>query len=221
MGFHRTPTRHVHMCSQNFGQQNHSTTSLFRSCSSIPVIRSQQHWYESTGLGCHPNTVPWTRRTSRHELSWVHMKHPIIHLDWPLKLEHHRLSLPRMVYWTSLRWCVRYVSYSPCILLFSSRLCVTSVSTESNVEQVFSPLWHGFDNDQQPCVQTLSQRYHGQVLWDVPWQELGKQKRLFYNVTVCLVEIYWGHGWDHGCVFIRGSKERSQSGYMELQNMFS
>ena len=35
------------------------------------------------------------------------------------------LSLPRMVYWTSLRWCDSYVSYSPCIILFSRRLCVT------------------------------------------------------------------------------------------------
>ena len=29
---------------------------------------------------------------------------------------------------------------------------------------------------------TLGQRYHGQVLWDVPWQELRKQKRLFQQV---------------------------------------
>ena len=39
-------------------------------------------------------------------------------------------------------------------------------------------------------------------------------------MTSCLVEIYGGHGGDHGCVFIRGSKERWKSGYMELQNMF-
>ena len=35
------------------------------------------------------------------------------------------------------------------------------------------------DNGQQACVQTLCPRYHGQVLCNVPWQELGKQKRLF------------------------------------------
>jgi hypothetical protein len=29
-----------------------------------------------------------------------------------------------------------------------------------------------------------------------------------YNVTGCLVEVYGGPGGDHGCVFIRGSKER-------------
>ncbi len=33
------------------------------------------------------------------------------------------------------------------------------------------PHWHGLHNGQQVRVQTLCQRYHGQVLWDVPWQE--------------------------------------------------
>ena len=35
------------------------------------------------------------------------------------------LSVLGMVYWTFLRWCDRYVSYFPCILLFSNRLSVT------------------------------------------------------------------------------------------------
>ncbi len=30
MTFHRSPTRHVHLCSHNFGQQNHTATSLVR-----------------------------------------------------------------------------------------------------------------------------------------------------------------------------------------------
>ena len=29
-----------------------------------------------------------------------------------------------------------------------------------------------------------------------------KIKEEEYNVTACLVEIYWGHTWDHGCVFV-------------------
>ncbi len=51
------------------------------------------------------------------------------------KVNDSALSVPRMVHWTSLRWCVSYVTYSPCILLFSIRLRVT---VETNVEQVFS-----------------------------------------------------------------------------------
>ena len=39
--------------------------------------------------------------------------------------------------WSSLSGCVSYVSYSPCILLFSNRLCVT-LTFEACVVQVFS-----------------------------------------------------------------------------------
>ena len=30
------------------------------------MTRSQKHWYEASGLGCRPNTVPSHRRASRH-----------------------------------------------------------------------------------------------------------------------------------------------------------
>ena len=46
---YRRPTRHVHLRSHNFGQQNHTTTSLVRPCNNVPVIRSQKHWYEANG----------------------------------------------------------------------------------------------------------------------------------------------------------------------------
>ena len=35
--------RYVHLCSHNFDQQNHTTTSLVRTYGNIPVIRSQEH----------------------------------------------------------------------------------------------------------------------------------------------------------------------------------
>jgi hypothetical protein len=38
---HRPPTRHVDLCSHKFGQKNHTTTSLVRSCNNIPVITSK------------------------------------------------------------------------------------------------------------------------------------------------------------------------------------
>ncbi len=60
------PTRHVHLRSHKFGQQNHTTASLVRSCSNIPVITSHKHWYEVNGLVCHPNEMPLHTRTSRH-----------------------------------------------------------------------------------------------------------------------------------------------------------
>ncbi len=40
---HRPPTRHVHLRSHNFGQKNHTTASLVRSCNITPVITSQKH----------------------------------------------------------------------------------------------------------------------------------------------------------------------------------
>jgi hypothetical protein len=39
-------TRHVYLCSYKFVQKNHTTTSLVRSSNNIPVITSQNHWYE-------------------------------------------------------------------------------------------------------------------------------------------------------------------------------
>ena len=45
MDIHRRPTRHVHLCSHTFDQQNHTTASLVRPCNSVPVMRSQNHWY--------------------------------------------------------------------------------------------------------------------------------------------------------------------------------
>ena len=64
----------------------------------------------------------------------------------------------RMVYWTSLRWCSSYVSYSPCILLFSNRLCVTW-----QLRPMWSKFSHGRDNFQKLIVtQTPSlSRWHG------------------------------------------------------------
>jgi hypothetical protein len=38
----------------------------------IVVIRSQKHWYEASGIGCHQNTVPLHRRASRHMNFRVH-----------------------------------------------------------------------------------------------------------------------------------------------------
>jgi hypothetical protein len=32
----------------------------------IPVIRTQKHWYEPNGLGCHPNTMPLHKLEIRH-----------------------------------------------------------------------------------------------------------------------------------------------------------
>jgi hypothetical protein len=60
------PTRHVHLRSHKFDQQNHTTASLVRSRNNNPVITSQKHWYESSGLGCHPNMMSFHTRTSRH-----------------------------------------------------------------------------------------------------------------------------------------------------------
>jgi hypothetical protein len=55
---------------------------VFKTERSIVVIMSQINWCEGNGLGCHPNTVPFQRRVSRHmkfrEYTW-HTKHRIIH----------------------------------------------------------------------------------------------------------------------------------------------
>jgi hypothetical protein len=73
------------------------------------------------------------------------------------------LSVSRMVsrYWKSLRWCGSYVSYSPCIFLFSTRLCVTWQRRPMWSKLSWPrrhPHWHGFN---------------------VSWQEFSKQKVLF------------------------------------------
>ncbi len=63
----------------NFDQQNHTTSSLVRSYDNNPVIRSQKHWYVTSALGCHPFTICFHVRESRHEISCTHMKHTTIH----------------------------------------------------------------------------------------------------------------------------------------------
>ena len=66
------------------------------------------------------------------------------------------LSVSRMVYWTSLRWCVSYVSYSPCILLFSTRLCVTW-----HLRSMWSKFSYGRNNFQK-LIWTRKQKRHFQ-----------------------------------------------------------
>jgi hypothetical protein len=86
------------------------------------------------------------------------------------------LSVPRMVYWTSLRLCESYVSYSPSVLFLSIRMCATSqlspmwikishgcdnfqklILTQTSIITRL-PCWHGSYNGQQGHVQTLCQR---------------------------------------------------------------
>ena len=62
----KPPTRHAHLCSHKFGQQNHTTVSLVRPSNNILVITSQKHWYEGSGLVCHPNMMPLHTHTTRH-----------------------------------------------------------------------------------------------------------------------------------------------------------
>ena len=71
---------------------------------------------------------------------------------------------------------------------------------------------HGIDNHQQTRVKDLRLRYHGQVLWDVPWQESRKQIKLFQQTRGC---SGLGHRWvNWTCVEWAGVSwvwERTQS----------
>jgi hypothetical protein len=45
---------------------NETYPNLVWTCNNIPVITSQKHWYEGSGLVCHPNMMSFHTRTSRH-----------------------------------------------------------------------------------------------------------------------------------------------------------
>ena len=106
---------HVYLCSHNFGQKNHTTTSLVRSYNNTTMIRSKKYGYDGSGLGCNPNTIPLHSRVSRHmkELSCTHMKHTTIHRQNDLVMKT-RMSLERIrvIQWygspTGNRWFMVY-----------------------------------------------------------------------------------------------------------------
>ncbi len=78
---HRPPTRHVLLSSLKFDQKNHTTASLVRSWNNIPVITSQKHWNETSGLVGHPKMMSFHTRTSTHmnfrESAVAHHKHAV------------------------------------------------------------------------------------------------------------------------------------------------
>ena len=49
MVLHRVPTRHVHLCSEDFDRQHDTVTSPVRTYRMIAVTRSQIHWYKGRG----------------------------------------------------------------------------------------------------------------------------------------------------------------------------
>jgi hypothetical protein len=82
-------------------------------------------------------------------------------------------TLSRMTYWTSLRWCDSYVSYSPCILLFWSRLLVTW-QLSSRVE---------FEYHESLC---LNSTHHKNCLYSTQGLELSPPRLFFFH------HVLWG-----------------------------
>jgi hypothetical protein len=64
MSFHRSWTRHVHLCFHKFGQKNHTKTCRVWTWGGIPVIRSTKHGYEASGLGFHKKNDNKSRTNS-------------------------------------------------------------------------------------------------------------------------------------------------------------
>jgi hypothetical protein len=101
-----------------------------------------------------------------------------------------RFVSTRMVYWTSLRWCGSYVSYSPCILLFFKQTAC-DLTAEANVEQVFSRAGQLSEVNLDPdalsdmvsnmvikLVYKISWTSHW-VLWDAPGGKNSANKKTF------------------------------------------